>query len=666
MAAYRREASADSPRHDLRADGRHRPRPALGPHLGRLRRRPATWCRRSRSATVRASRARTPVPADSIMASVKHFALYGAVEGGRDYNTVDMSPMRMYKDYLPPYRAAIDAGAGGVMVALNSINGVPATSNTWLMQDLLRKDWGFKGVTVSDHGAIVRTDAPRRGQGRARGRQAGHQGRHRHEHGRLGLPEGAARPGEVRRSEHAEIDNAVREVLGAKYDMGLFHNPYLRIGKAKDDPADLNADSRLHRAPRARSPASRWCCWRTATDAAAEEDRTIALVGPLADAQIDMLGSWSAAGFRSSRRHLAPGSERAVGQQGRLLYARGANITNDEDRRVPELPELGHARSRTGPAHAPAMIDEAVAAARQADVIVAAVGEARGMSHESSSRTSLDLPPTSARCSSAQGHRQAAGAGADERPSPEPELGARRTPMRCWRPGSPARRAAMRSPMCCSATTTHRASCRSLSRARSARSRPTTTTAPGPPVHAGQAGQLHLAVFRRGKWPLYPFGYGLSYTDFACRTWCCRAQDDAARAAIEASVTVKNMGQRAGETVVQLYIQDVAASVVRPVKELKDFRKVACCKAGEETGGALQHRRRQAEVLQSRKLQNVAEAGTFKVQIGLDSQNVQQSQLRPAVGNRGCKRCSIPMRRPFFGHSGKRPACRWRRSPSRT
>ncbi len=97
----------------------------------------------------------SPANADSIMASVKHFALYGAVEGGRDYNTVDMSPTRMYNEYLPPYRAAIDAGAGGVMVALNSINGVPATSNTWLMNDLLRRDWGFKGVTVSDHGAIT-------------------------------------------------------------------------------------------------------------------------------------------------------------------------------------------------------------------------------------------------------------------------------------------------------------------------------------------------------------------------------------------------------------------------------------------------------------------------------------------------------------------------------
>ncbi|WP_298922559.1 glycoside hydrolase family 3 N-terminal domain-containing protein, partial [uncultured Bosea sp.] len=106
-------------------------------------------------ASVRGFQGAAPDKPDTIMAAVKHFALYGAVEGGRDYNTVDMSPLRMHQVYLPPYKAAIDAGAGGVMVALNSVNGIPATSNVWLLQDLLRKQWGFKGVTVSDHGAIT-------------------------------------------------------------------------------------------------------------------------------------------------------------------------------------------------------------------------------------------------------------------------------------------------------------------------------------------------------------------------------------------------------------------------------------------------------------------------------------------------------------------------------
>ena len=151
-------------RHDLRADGRHRPRPALGPHLRRLRRRPVPGVARcARAQRSRASRATRPTHADSIMAPVKHFALYGAVEGGRDYNTVDMSPMRMYQDYLPPYRAAIDAGAGGVMVALNSINGVPATSNTWLHAGPAAQGLGLQGRDRQRPRRHRRADAPRRG-----------------------------------------------------------------------------------------------------------------------------------------------------------------------------------------------------------------------------------------------------------------------------------------------------------------------------------------------------------------------------------------------------------------------------------------------------------------------------------------------------------------------
>ncbi|MBU2408013.1 MAG: beta-glucosidase, partial [Gammaproteobacteria bacterium] len=173
----------------------------------------------------------SPAKRDSIMSSVKHFALYGAVEGGRDYNVVDMSPLRMYNDYLPPYRAAIDAGAGGVMIALNTVNGVPASANKWLLQDLLRKDWGFKGVTVSDHGAI--TELMRHGVARDEAEAA-----------KLAIQAGVDMsmadqvyikelPGLVKSGQvsQRDIDNAVREVLGAKFDMGLFADPFLRIGK---------------------------------------------------------------------------------------------------------------------------------------------------------------------------------------------------------------------------------------------------------------------------------------------------------------------------------------------------------------------------------------------------------------------------------------------------
>ncbi len=204
----------------------------------------------------------------------------------------------MYQTYLPPYRAAIDAGAGGVMVALNSINGIPATSNTWLMQDLLRKDWGFKGLAVSDHGAIF--ELLKHGvakDGREAAKLAIKAGIDMSMNDSLygkELP-GLIKSGEVPQSD---LDNAVREVLGAKYDMGLFKDPYLRIGKAEDDPADTNAESRLHRAE-ARDVAKRSLVLlkNEKQTLPLQKSAKIAVVGPLAKAPIDMMGSWAAAGL---------------------------------------------------------------------------------------------------------------------------------------------------------------------------------------------------------------------------------------------------------------------------------------------------------------------------------------------------------------------------------
>ncbi|MEK1833872.1 MAG: beta-glucosidase BglX, partial [Pseudomonas sp.] len=332
--------------------------------------------------------------ADSIMASVKHFALYGAVEGGRDYNVVDMSPVKMYQDYLPPYRAAIDAGAGGVMVALNSINGVPATANTWLMNDLLRKEWGFKGLAVSDHGAIF--ELIKHGvaaDGREAAKLAIKAGIDMSMNDTLygkELP-GLLKAGEI---EQKDIDNAVREVLAAKYDMGLFKDPYLRIGKAEDDPADTYAESRLHRAE-ARDVARRSLVLlkNQGDTLPLKKTAKIALVGPLAKAPIDMMGSWAAAGRPEQSVTLFDGMTNALGAQSTLIYARGANITSDKkildylnflNFDAPEVVD--------DPRPANVLIDEAVKAAKDADVVVAAVGESRGMSHESSSRTDLNIP----------------------------------------------------------------------------------------------------------------------------------------------------------------------------------------------------------------------------------------------------------------------------------
>ena len=575
--------------------------------------------------TVKGFQGSLPVPADHIMTSVKHFALYGAVEGGRDYNTVDMSPMRMYQDYLPPYRAAIDAGAGGVMVALNSINGVPATSNTWLMQDLLRKDWGFKGVTVSDHGAIV--ELMRHGVAKDEREAA-----------KLAIKNGIdlsmadsvylkELPGLVKSGEvtTGEIDSAVREVLGAKYDMGLFHNPYLRIGVAKDDPADLDAESRLHR-PAAREVARKSMVLlenRNQTLPLAKS-KTIALVGPLADAPIDMLGSWSAAGNSKNAVTLRTGLNAAIGAQGRVVYARGANITNDEaivkylnflNWDTPEVTQ-----DKRSPA---AMIEEAVAAARQSDVIVAAVGEARGMSHESSSRTSLDLPQSQRDLITAL---KATGKPLvlvlmNGRPlALQREQQEADAILETWYTGTEGGHAIAEVLF----GDYNPSGKLPISFPRSVGQIPTyyNHARLGRPFTVGKPGNYTSQYFEETNGPLYPFGYGLSYTDFALSDVVLSGPTMARNGKIEAAINVKNTGQRAGETVVQLYIQDVAASVVRPVKELKDFRKLML-QPGEQQTVRFSIDESKLRFFNA-QLQNVAEPGAFNVQIGLDSETVKQ------------------------------------------
>ncbi|MEG0858833.1 MAG: beta-glucosidase BglX [Pseudomonas sp.] len=571
---------------------------------------------------------KSPAEATSLMASVKHFALYGAVEGGRDYNTVDMSPAKMFNDYLPPYRAAIDAGAGGVMVALNSINGVPATSNTWLMHDLLRKDWGFKGVTVSDHGAI--TELVRHGVARD-GREAA----------KLAIKAGIdlsmndslydselaslLKAGEI---NQADIDNAVREVLGAKYDMGLFADPYRRIGKASDDPADTYADNRLHRAE-ARDVARRSLVLLENREQTLplKKAGTIALVGPLADAPIDMMGSWAAAGRPHQSVTVREGMRQVLGDKAKVIYAKGSNVTHDKaildylnflNFDAPEIVD--------DPRPAAVLIDEAVKAAKQSDVIVAVVGESRGMSHESSSRTTLEIPAAQRELIKAL---KATGKPLvlvlmNGRPlSLAWEREQADAILETWFSGTeggnaiadvlfgdynPSGKLAITFP-------------------RSVGQIPMyyNHLSIGRPFTPGKPGNYTSQYFEEPNGPLYPFGYGLSYSDFSLSPLTLSSKTLKKGQTLEASVRVKNTGKRDGETVVQLYLQDIAASMSRPVKELKNFQKVML-KAGEERTVNFQISEEDLKFYNT-QLQWAAEPGEFNVQVGLDSQAVQQQRF---------------------------------------
>ncbi|MEO4017647.1 beta-glucosidase BglX [Pseudomonas rossensis] len=566
--------------------------------------------------------------ADSIMASVKHFALYGAVEGGRDYNVVDMSPVKMFQDYLPPYRAAIDAGAGGVMVALNSINGVPATANTWLMNDLLRKQWGFKGLAVSDHGAIfelIKHGVAR--DGREAAKLAIKAGIDMSMNDTLygkELP-GLLKAGEIQQSD---IDNAVREVLAAKYDMGLFKDPYLRIGKAEDDPADTYAESRLHRTE-ARDVARRSMVLLKNQGETLPLKKTakIALVGPLAKAPIDMMGSWAAAGKPEQSVTLFDGMTNALGAQSTLIYARGANITSDKkvldylnflNFDAPEVVD--------DPRSAQELIDEAVKAAKDADVVVAAVGESRGMSHESSSRTDLNIPANQRDLIKAL---KATGKPLvlvlmNGRPlSILEEKDQADAILETWFSGTeggnaiadvlfgdynPSGKLPITFP-------------------RSVGQIPTyyNHLSIGRPFTPGKPGNYTSQYFDDTTGPLFPFGFGLSYTDFSLSDMALSSTTLNKTGKLDASVMVKNTGKRDGETVVQLYIQDVTGSMIRPIKELKNFQKVML-KAGEQKVVRFTITEDDLKFFNA-QLKYAAEPGKFNVEIGLDSQDVTQQSF---------------------------------------
>ncbi|EJM39792.1 beta-glucosidase-like glycosyl hydrolase [Pseudomonas sp. GM33] len=566
--------------------------------------------------------------ADSIMASVKHFALYGAVEGGRDYNVVDMSPVKMYQDYLPPYRAAIDAGAGGVMVALNSINGVPATANTWLMNDLLRKEWGFKGLAVSDHGAIF--ELIKHGvaaDGREAAKLAIKAGIHMSMNDTLygkELP-GLLKSGEIQQSD---IDNAVRAVLDAKYDMGLFKDPYLRIGKAEDDPVDTYADSRLHRAE-ARDVARRSQVLLKNRNETLPLKKTakIALVGPLAKAPIDMMGSWAAAGRPAQSVTLFDGMTNALGDKSTLIYARGANITSD-----PKI--LGYLNFLNfdapevvdDPRPANVLIDEAVKAAKDADVVVAAVGESRGMSHESSSRTDLNIPENQReliRALKATGKPLVLVLMNGRPLTILEEKEQADAILETWFTGTEGGNA-IADVLFGDYNPSGKLP---ISIPRSVGQIPTyyNHLTIGRPFTPGKPGNYTSQYFDDTTGPLYPFGYGLSYTEFNLSDMALSSTTLNKTGKLDASVTVKNTGKRDGETVVQLYIQDVAGSMIRPIKELKNFQKVMI-KAGEQK---VVHFTITEDDLKfyNTQLKYAAEPGKFNVQIGLDSEDVTQQSF---------------------------------------
>ncbi|MCW1971681.1 UNVERIFIED_ORG: beta-glucosidase [Pantoea agglomerans] len=574
---------------------------------------------------VQAMQGKSPADRYNIMTSVKHFALYGAVEGGRDYNTVDMSPQRMFQDYLPPYKASLDAGSGGVMVALNSINGVPATADSWLLKDLLRHEWKFKGITISDHGAIKELI----------------------KHGVASDPQDAVRiaiksgvdmsmsdeyysqylPDLVKRGivSKAEIDDAARHVLNVKYDMGLFNDPYSHLGPKESDPQDTNAESRLHR-PEARDVARKsMVLLKNRLDTLPlKKSGTIALIGPLADSQRDVMGSWSAAGVAKQSVSLLQGMKNATQGKATLLYAKGANVSDNKG--IQDFLNMYELAVAVDPRSPQAMIDEAVEKAKQADVIVAAVGEAQGMAHEASSRSNLMIPPSQQKLLAAL---KATGKPLvivlmNGRPLTLVDEDRMADAMlETWFSGTeggnaiadvlfgdynPSGKLPMSFP-------------RSVGQIPIYYNHLPT----GRPYNFAKPNKYTSHYYDAENGPLYPFGYGLSYTTFTVSPVTLSSETMAHNGSIEASVTVTNSGKVDGATVVQLYLNDPVASISRPVKELHGFKRIML-KAGESQQVTFKI---DVDALKfwNQQMKHVAEPGKFNVMIGLDSVRTQNTQF---------------------------------------
>ena len=557
---------------------------------------------------------------DEILACVKHFALYGAGEAGRDYNTVDMSRNRMFNEYFPPYKAAVEAGVGSAMTSFNEIDGVPATANHWLLTDVLRNQWGFDGFVVTDYTAI--SEMIDHGIGdlqevSARALTAGTD-MDMVADGFIGTLEKSLKEGKV---TEADIDKACRRILEAKYKLGLFANPYKYCDVKR---AEKEVFTPEHRSIARQIATETFVLLKNQDNLLPLQRKgNIALIGPLANTRANMPGTWSVAATADKYSTLLEGFKNSVGSKANILYAQGSNLMYDADYQT-RATMFGRELPRGNDQE---LLDEALKVAAQADVIVAALGESSEMSGESSSRSELEMPD-------AQRHLLEALLKTGKpvvlvlfsgRPvvltwenENVPAI------LNVWFGGSEAADAiadVVFGDVCPSGKLT--------------------TTFPQ------NVGQLPMAYnhkntgrpLKEGKWfekfrsnyldvsndPLYPFGYGLSYTTFQYSDITLSSKQLNADGKLTASVTVTNTGNYDADEIVQLYIRDLVGSITRPVKELKGFERIHL-KKGESKQVTFTIT---PELLKfyNYDIQYVYEPGEFHVMIGPNSRDVKTTSF---------------------------------------
>ena len=557
---------------------------------------------------------------NTMIACVKHFALYGAPDAGRDYNTVDMSRHRMFNEYMYPYKAAIDAGVVTVMASFNEVDGVPATGNKWLMTEVLRDQWGFDGFVVSDYTGV--NEMIDHGMGDLKTVSA------------LSLNAGtdmdmvgegylttlmqSVKDGKV---SEKSITEACRRILEAKYKLGLFEDPYKYCNVERSNK-EVYSDE--NRAVARKIAAESFVLLKNADNTLPlKKQGKIAVVGPMANTRTNMTGTWSVAADFNKSATVIEGLKSVAGDKAEILYAKGSNVMDDagyEERSSAFGKGIGRDNRS-----ADEMIREALQVAAKADVIVAAVGEIAEMSGESSSRTDITVPEAQQRLVKAMlktgkpvvvvlfTGRPLALKWEEEN---VPAI------LNVWFGGSEAAYA--------------------IGDVIFGDVNPSGKLTTSFPQVAGQV-PIHYNHKMTGrpqsKWfekfrtsyldvdnvPLYPFGYGLSYTEFKYGEPVLSANNMDAKGEIKVSIDVTNIGKKDGEEVVQLYIRDLVGSTTRPVKELKGFEKVSI-KAGETKKVSFTINEEMLKFY-NYDLEFVAEPGDFDVMIGGNSRDVKTARF---------------------------------------
>ena len=554
---------------------------------------------------------------NTVMACVKHFALYGAVEAGREYNTADMSHNAMFNYYFPPYKAAADAGAGSFMAAFNTVDGVPATGNRWLLTDVLRKQWGFKGFVVTDYTGISEMQAHGMGDLQQVAAMALNAGVDMDMVAAAftGTLEKSLQEGKV---TEASINQACRRILEAKYKLGLFDDPYRYLDEKRARKEIYSTDKR---AEARRIAAESFVLLKNDGNMLPLQKKgKIALIGPLANTAANMPGSWSVAAVFSKYKTLLQAMRDAVGSRAEVIYAKGSNICYDK-----ELEARGSmfGREIRDSRSDKEMLDEAVQTARQADVIVAAIGETSEFSGECASRTDLTIFDAQKDLLTAL---KATG-----KPVVLVNFSGRPTVMNwenanfpailnVWFGGSeagdaicdvlfgdkvPSGRLTVSMPKSVGQIPLY------YNHLNTGRPQPE-----GRPFEKFRSNYIDI-----DNNPLYPFGYGLSYTTFKYGPMQLDATSMTADGQIKVTVPVTNTGSRDADEVVQLYLHDVAASIARPVKELKDFARISL-HAGETRNVTFTITADKLKFYNS-ELQYVCEPGEFQIMVGPNSRDTQ-------------------------------------------